>query len=340
MPPAAQHKTPAPIWLFTGPEIGERNAAVEAVRAAAAKGAGNLDSHTFYAADVRIGDVVSLLQNGSLFADARFVVIRNAELIKKKDDVEQLLAWVAEAEGGSDAFLVLVSDEIGVDKKIEAAVPKDRKRVFWELFENRKEEWIESFFRKEGYQVDQEAVAAILELVENNTDALKTACSRFTLFFPAGHRVTEADVESMLAHNREESPFTLFDSLAQGDLEGALGILAKLSLSKDSSPVQTVAGLTYCFRRLADWHRLAESGAMDEFSLKKAGFTSRRAIDQYRAASRRWDAPAASRILALLESTDLSLRSSGTALQDCQMELCLYAILRKGGKALAAADYS
>ena len=340
MPPAAQQKTPAPIWLFTGPEIGERNAAVEAVRAAASKSAGNLDSHTFYAADVRIGDVVSLLQNGSLFADARFVVIRNAELIKKKDDVEQLLAWAAEAKGDAGAFLVLVSDEIGVDKKIEAAVPKDRKRVFWELFENRKEEWIESFFRKEGYQVDQEAVAAILELVENNTDALKTACSRFTLFFPAGYRVTEGDVESILAHNREESPFTLFDSLAQGDLEGALGILAKLSLSKDSSPVQTVAGLTYCFRRLADWHRLADSGATDEFSLKKAGFTSRRAIDQYRTASRRWDAPTVSRVLALLESTDLALRSSGTALQDCQMELCLYSILRKSGKAIAVADYS
>jgi DNA polymerase-3 subunit delta len=339
MPPASPKKNTAPIWLFTGPEIGERNAAIEEVRSAASKAAGNLDAHTLYASDARMGDIVSLLQNGSLFADARFVVVRNAELIKKKDDVEQLLAWISESTSVSDAFLVLVSDEIGVDKKIEVATPKEQKRVFWELFENRKEEWIVSFFRKAGYQVEGDAVASILELVENNTDALKVACSRLTLFFPAGHRVTEADVESILAHNREESAFTLFDSLAEGDLEGALGILSKLSLSKESSPVQTVAGLTYCFRRLADWHRLAESGETDDFSLKKAGFSSKRAIDQYRKAARRWGAASASRILALLAKTDIELRSSGTALADCLLELSAYSILRKDGKPIAVAEY-
>lgn len=329
----------APVWLFTGPEIGERNTAVEQLRTAAAKRCGNLDSHTIYASDVKMGEVISLLQNGSLFADARFVVLRNAETIKKKDDIEMLTGWIAESGGIADASLVLVSDEIGVDKKIEGAVPKEQKKIFWELFENRKEQWITDYFRKEGYGVEAEAVSAILDLVENNTDALRTACSRFTLFFPSGHRVTEDDVGNMLSHNREESPFSLFDSLGEGDLAGALEILRKLSMSKDSPPVQTIAGLTFCFRRLGDWHALAESGSTDEFSLKKAGFTSKRAIEQYRRSARRWDAPAVRRILALLASTDLKLRSLGSALQDIQMEACLCLILTKNGRELATADY-
>jgi len=141
----------APVWLFTGPEIGERNAAVEQLRAAAAKRSGQLDQHSLYVADVRIADVVSLLQNGSLFADARFVVLRNVEQIKKKDEIELLTAWIGESAGVTDATLVLVSDEIGVDKKLEAAIPKDQKRIFWELFENRKEQWIVDFFRKAGF---------------------------------------------------------------------------------------------------------------------------------------------------------------------------------------------
>lgn len=327
----------APVWLFTGPEIGERNAAVEQLKAGAAK-AGNLDIHSLYAADVRIGEVISLLQNGSLFADARFVVLRNAEIIKKKDDIDQLSAWIQESAGITDACLVLVSDETSVDKKLENCVPKDHKRIFWEMFENRKEEWIVSFFRKEGFSVDQEAVETILELVENNTDALRVACSRFVLLYPPAHRVTAEDVLNILEHTREESAFTLFDSLTEGDLEGAVEIAQKLSLSKDSSPVQLIAGLTWCFRRLADWHRLARSGSMDEFSLKKAGFSGKRAIEQYRRAARRWDASAAGRILALLASTDLSLRSGGTAIQDCQLDLCLYAILEKNGEAPAVLE--
>lgn len=329
----------APVWLFTGPEIGERNTAVEQLKTATAKRCGNLDMHSLYAADVRIGDVISLLQNGSLFADARFVVLRNAEALKKKDEIEQLAAWVAESAAVTDAVLVLVSDEIGVDKKIETVIPKDQKRIFWELFENRKEQWITDFFRKAGYRIEAEAVSAILDLVENNTDALRTACSRFTLFFPAGYCITEDDTGNILAHNREESAFTLFDTLSEGDLSGSLEILRKLALSKDSAPVQTIAGLTFCFRRLGDWHQLADSGSTDEFSLKKAGFTSKRAIDQYRRAASRWDSAAVQHILALLAGTDLSLRTGGGPLQDIRMESCIYAMLVKGGRAVETADY-
>jgi DNA polymerase-3 subunit delta len=329
-----------PIWLFTGPEIGERNTAVEQLRTATAKRCGNLDLHTLYAGDVQIGEVVSLLRNGSLFADARFVVLRHAEQIKKKDDLEILASWAGGSSGIADAVLVLVSDEIGVDKKIENLIPKDQKRIFWELFENRKEEWIVAFFRKAGYGIEEEAVSSILDLVENNTDALRNACSRFTLFFPAGHRISEEDTSNILAHNREESPFTLFDTMSCGELSLSLEICRKLTLSKESVPVQTIAGLTFCFRRLADWHVLARSGSADEFSLKKAGFTSKRAIEQYRRAAKRWDSSAVQRILALLASTDLAVRSGGGAIQDIQLETCIYAILTKSGKALAVAEYS
>lgn len=331
--------TTAPLWLFTGPEFGERNAAVEQTRAAAQKESGNLDCHSLYAQETPVAEAVSLLMNGSLFADARFVVYRNAELIKKKEDLELISEWIASSLSGGSSYLVLVSDEIGVDKKLEALVPKDRKRIFWEMFDNRKEQWVVDFFRKEGLSVEGEAVSAILELVENNTEALKTACSRFSLFFPRGHRVTEEDALSLLEHNREESAFTLFDALVAGDLEASLGIWKKISLSKDSSPVQLMAGLTWCFRKLADWHRLAAAGTTDDFSLKKAGISGKRQIDQYRSAARRWDADAAFRILSLIAETDRLLRADGTPLQGVQTDLFIYSVLRLGGRAPAAPVY-
>ncbi len=327
----------APLWLFTGPEIGERNAAVEQVKKEAARRSGNLDLHSLYALDTPVNDLVSLLMNGSLFADARFVTLRNAELLKKKDDIELIASWAASAGNDGASYLVLVSDEIGVDKKLEALVPKANKRIFWEMFENRKEQWVNEYFRKEGLSVDADAVTAILELVENNTDALKTACSRFVLLFGPGHRVTEDEALSILEHNREESPFTLFDAMSSGDLDAALGIWKKLSLSKESSPVQLMAGLTYCFRKLADWHRLAAEGTTDEFSLKKAGFSGKRAIEQYRSASRRWNADATARMLALLADTDLSMRQTGAALQGVQTELFIYSAMRLEGRAPAVA---
>ncbi len=332
--------TGSPFWLFCGPEIGERNEAVEALRAETLKRCGSIESHTFYPADSAIGDIISLLQNGSLFSDARFVVIRNAEQIKKKDEVEQLLSWIAESDGIDDAVLVLVSDEIGIDKKLEGAAAKDRKKIFWEMFENRKEQWIRDFFRKAGYSIENEALASILELVENNTEEMRKACLLFTLFFPAGHNVCASDVDNILSHTREETAFTLFDALACGDLSAALGIFRKLALSGDSGPIATLAGLSWCFRRLDDWHRLAAAGTMDDFSLKKAGFASRKAQEQYRLAGRRWSAAATERIIALLAATDLQLRSGGTALADTVMELCLLSIVLKEGQPCAKPDYA
>ncbi|HCM27569.1 MAG TPA: hypothetical protein DIC34_13660 [Treponema sp.] len=91
--------------------------------------------------------------------------------------------------------------------------------MFWKLFENRKERWITDFFRKEDFDIEPDAVSSILDLAENNTDAPGTACSRYSLFYTAGHRMTEKDTFGMLAHNREESPFTLFDSLARAEYD-------------------------------------------------------------------------------------------------------------------------
>ena len=126
-----------PVYLFLGPEFGLRNEAIEKQKIDAEKKFGTLDYHLLYAQDISLGEVLSILQGGSLFANARFVVLRNAELIKNKDDIELLRNWIEglKSQKYDDVFLFLVSDETSVDKKLENLIPKDNKQVFWEMFE-------------------------------------------------------------------------------------------------------------------------------------------------------------------------------------------------------------
>lgn len=329
-----------PVYLFTGPEAGEKNDAIQELRVQARKRQGALDEHTFYAAETRVADVVELLLNESLFASARFVVLNCAEQIKKKEDIGLLESWVRSARScaGSASTLVLVSDENSCDKKLESLVPKENRRVFWEMFDNRKEQWLTAFFRKNGYSVSPDAAELILDMVENNTEALRSECSRFFMCFEKGRTVTADDVERFLSHNREESAFTLFGALCEvsrtpsARLETALGILAKLRMSKESSGIQLVAGLTYCFRRLRAWHELLRSNPRpSDFDLRTNGFASKKAQGQYRDAARLWDARAVPAVLASLARTDMDLRSSGAALEDTVLTLLLYSIVFKGG---------
>ena len=78
-----------PIYLYTGPEFGKRNDAVEAVKASHKKQFGVIDEHSFYLLETPLSEVMTILQSGTLFSDGVCVVCRNAELIKKKDDIQK-----------------------------------------------------------------------------------------------------------------------------------------------------------------------------------------------------------------------------------------------------------
>ncbi|MFA6506645.1 MAG: DNA polymerase III subunit delta [Treponemataceae bacterium] len=324
-------------YLYIGPEIGERKDAIDAIRTALKKSSGGqLEEHSFYAGETRIGDFASVLMNASLFSETRLVLLKNAELVKKKEDVDQIADYLASP--ADDTTLILVSDETSIDKRLEAAIPKDGKRVFWEMFEDRKTEWVSSFFKREGFPISPDAVESVLELVENNSDALRQECGRLILFLEKGKRIEAEDIERLLSHTREESAFTLFSRIAAGDLEKALEAVRTLLAAKEA-PVQILAGLAWCFRRLSDYVYLVDSGRLNDFELRKAGLSSKKAQRDYATAARRYDAAAVERCVALLAEYDVTLRASGSALEDTLMDLFVYKLIADSGNPLARADY-
>lgn len=339
----------APIYLFTGPEIGNRNEQVEKIKDSLSKKFGEVDNYLLYASESKAGgegvvaEIVAKLQTESLFVPATCVVLREAELIKKKDEIELIDSWLKTAKSDGSSTLILVSDEISVDSKLTKLVPAQNKIIFWAIDETKLGSWVQNYFRKNGYAVEPDAVDTILELTEGNTEALRTECSRFFLCFPKGHLISVSDVEQILAHNREESAFTLFDAMANPNVsptsrfEDALSILQKILLTKNNNSVMILAGLSSCFRRLEVWHTLHANGAYpDDFTLKTKGFSSKTARSQYARASRVWSFGQCAAVLASIAGTDIEIRSGGAALQDTQLSLLLYEIIMKNGGRLSA----
>lgn len=328
-----------PFYLFTGPEFGEKNDTLQEIRSKAEKKFGQIDFYNFYASETKLGEIMAILTNGSLFSSARFVVIKNAEVIKKKDDIQLITDWINASvqQKAEDSILVLISDENSVDKKLENLVPKENKKIFWEMFDDRKIPWLKNFFSKNGYKIKDDACETILNLIENNTEALRTECSRFFMCFEKNHLITSDDVDQILAHNREESSFTLFDAMADSDLstdkrlEKSLEILQKIRHSKESSYVPLIAGLLYCFRQLKLWQTLHNGTHPSDFDLKINGFSSKKVQARNRKASSLWNLQQVQRCIALLSATDMQLRSSGTALEETMIQTMVYEIIVKKG---------
>ena len=334
-----------PVYLFTGPEFGERNDAIENLKNSVSKKFGSVDNYLFYASETPVNEFMSVLQNESLFSEATFITVKNAETIKKKDEIEIILNWIKNVKS-ENAVLVLVSDEISVDSKIEKAVPSSNQKKFWEMYEDKKLPWIQNYFSKNGYTLTEDAGNLIFSLIENNTQSLKAECSKFFICFPKGTKITEETVDKILTHTREENAFSLFDAMSnsqktsQERFQNSLEILQKIRLSKENSSVMIIAGLSSCFRKLSLWHKLRLEGKNDDFNLKINGFSSAKIKKQYLSASKNWTSGETSAILSILAETDMNIRSGGTLLENTLLEKALYEIIIKKGSSSAVCDFS
>ena len=322
-------------WLFLGPEIGEKQAAIDEIRKnlgtgsgmpggqSKAGGASPLEETVYYAGETPVSAMVSAMRNGSLFADRRLFFIKSAEGIKKKEDIDLLSAFTASPP--DDTFLILISEETSAAKGLEQSIPPANKRIFWELLDSRKYEWVQTFFRNEGFRISAEGIETILELVENNTSALKQECSRLILFLDKTREISGADAEKWLSHTREESVFPLFSRIAAGDLSRSLEC-ARILLAAKETPPAIFAGLASCFRKLGNYLVLKEAGVRDEWEYKKIGVSAPGAKRDYSAAARRYNSAAAETCLALTAEYDLLLRSAYSFPEQILLDRYLYKI--------------
>lgn len=321
---------PPSVEILAGPETGRRNDRIAQIRRDCSEAWGSPpEEHRLYAFETGVQDLLGLLRNGSLFSDGKLVLLFGAEAVKGKSDLAALAQYFrAPAE---KTALILVTEGYGIEKYLEDAAGKDGKKIFWELGADEKDRWVRDYFRREGLEIEPEAVEAILELVENNTEALKTECSRLALFFPRGGKVTADAVEAYIAHNREEDAFSLFDRLASGDLERSLETLGAILVSREGTGIGLLGGLLWSFRRLRALEEDLAEGAAWEQAVRLQRITSRKLQAVYDAARRLWPRSVCESLIAFGVETDAQLRALGSPYERLLLELFVYACAGKKG---------
>jgi len=317
-------------YILAGPEAGKRASFIGELKAAiAASDGAPPEEHRHYASETGVSALLGVLRNGSLFASRRLVEYRGAELARGKEDLTALAGYIAAP--APDAVLLLVSDSFYLEKALEDAVGKDRKRTFFEMFENEKPRWVASKLRELGIGADEGGVEALLELVENETGALETACAQLAAAYPPGTVLSEGDVESSVARNRREDAFSLFDRMASSGLAEALEALEAVLADRRGDAVQIVSALAWSFRRLAKLHALVEEGSDFESACYKLQIRSKAVQRQSSQALRRFSRTDCGRILLLTSDIDSRARSMGSSYERALLQLLVYGIMLKKG---------
>lgn len=319
------------LYLLLGPEEGEKDSFLDRLIRRITKTIGQApEVHRFYAFDSDIGEILAVLRNGTLFSPYRVVLLRNAELLSKKRDLDQLAEY--RDRPAPQTSLILLSEEIGrIDKRLEKMVPKDNKVIFWELFENQKMGWILNFFGKSNIRIDPQAASFLLEMVENNTKELKDTCEKLRVYFGEGSRIRYADVEKILYHSKDENVFTLFEKISSRDLDASLEVLTKLLLTREADPVGLLAGLLAQVRKLKVLKGLIEQRYSYEEAFSRVKMSGKRMQKIYAEGCRQYSLDELQAAVLLIARFDHRVRSLKSNLHATLLQLFLYYLVVKGG---------
>lgn len=323
------------VLLFLGPEDGLRSEELGSLRLHIRKESGGpAEEHRIYLPDGTVGDAVDLLQNGSLFASHRLVILAGAEQIRKKSDVDTIRAYCDSPPQG--ATLVLVSDALRLDSKLEKAVPSQARKVFWELFDNQKRGWLAGHFRKRNVGITDDALELFLDLVENNTQELRVEADKLCIYVSTQHRGESGgewptadvdDVETFVYHSREETVFSLYKRVVEDDFAAALEIVEKLASSGDGGPVALVGGLVFQVRKLVSLRSLLDNGYSFAEACTRLAIRGKRIQADYRAAADRFVLAELQRQLRTLVAYDTVFRELGSGMERTLLDLLVYQLM-------------
>ena len=342
-------------YLLLGPEKGLKEDAIKNIRSQI----GQCDVSKFYAFEDYEAELFAQLNNNDLFADHKLVILDEVQDIKTADKIKPLVQYI---QSPSDcATLIMTSTELYVNSAIMGEVEaqgKDYVLKFYELFESKKNEWLSNYFRRNGLSIDNKAITAIIEKVENNVQEFENTCSQMVVFLktiPGKDSVTYDDVEEFLSHTREENEFTLFSYIARCKLESALDCLHTLLRTKDAATVTAM-----CASRLSSYFRRALSVQInvrngcgmglrygeDNSAFSKKVFDGDRPISMpkdreiYRDCCNNYTQKDMERILVTLAEYDIKIKEIGTALQPVMMEKCIVDVICNKGRHTKALEFA
>lgn len=319
----------SPVYLFTGPERGEKDRAIsEIIDRYSVQSGSKPEIYKFYSFETSVSEIVSLLMNGGLFSEYKFVFLMNIDEIKKNEIplLEKYLKNPAE-----NSTLFLLTDSYKYDPRIAFLVKKENTRIFWELFDNQKTSWIQNYFNRKQKKITPEAIEMILELVENKTNDLALVCDRLLIHLSNTSLITEDEVEAFVSHSKEENVFTLFNYMIKNDFSGSLEVLHTIRLSGDNNPVPLLSGLLWQYRNLLNLKLLLCEGISEQKAFTQLKIRGKRKQSYYINASKLHSTAEVERIISLIAFYDRESREIGKERWLMLMELFIYyTIVGKG----------
>jgi DNA polymerase III subunit delta len=331
-----------PVYLITGSDGPKVETAIARLR-----GHFEVESiETVTALDTPGEGVVGLCNAGSLFGDARLIVVTDVDGVKadrgrrggwKTADVEAIVDYLASPAPAT--VLTLVAEELKSSSALWKASEKAGRVLSYDVAKGKLQGWVADQFKQRGARAEPEAVAALLQLVGDDLRALKTEVDKIATW-AGGEPIGEREVEALVSPNADVPIYELTEAWSERDSARALAVSETL-FENDPKPRRDVAprlagSLASHLGRLRALKQLAAEGIKPKEAAERLKLHPFRAQKLYLQAES-FSAEELDDAVVRLAALDGALKGQSKLAPDLEVQLTLVALSRRPGPAASGA---
>lgn len=266
----------------------------------------------FYGLDTDAGTVASECRSYPMMAERRLVVLKEAQSMKTLEDLATYASDPMES-----TVLVILMHGASADKRRALYKNVQKKGVVLvsdALRDYEMPQWITSFYKSRGLDIEPAAAALLAEYAGTDMNRIMLETEKMQKNLPEGTaRVNAADIEKNVGISRQFSIFELTKALSYMKAEKALKIAAYIGNGPKFMLLLATAPLyTHFYRILKYEAALLKNPAMSKADRAKLLGVNPYFMEEYDVAARNYPIRRCMKVISLLEEYDFKGKGGGS----------------------------
>lgn len=303
----------APVYLLMGTEPYYPDLVCdEIIKYALTDSERDFNQTVFYGLDTDAGTVASECRSYPMMAERRLVVLKEAQSMKTLEDLATYASDPMES-----TVLVILMHGASADKRRALYKNVQKKGVVLvsdALRDYEMPQWITSFYKSRGLDIEPAAAALLAEYAGTDMSRIMLETEKMQKNLPEGTvRVNAADIEKNVGISRQFSIFELTKALSYMKAEKALKIAAYIGNGPKFMLLLATAPLyTHFYRILKYEAALLKNPAMSKADRAKLLGVNPYFMEEYDVAARNYPIRRCMKVISLLEEYDFKGKGGGS----------------------------
>lgn len=261
-----------------------------------------------YGRDSTIDDIVSNAKRYPMMAERQVVIVKEAQDLSRT--IEKLVDYAENPQPTTVLVVCYKYKKIDKRKKLHKVISKSG--VVFEgkrLYENQVGDWIIKTLKSRGYGISPKAAQMLVEFLGTDLGKIDNELQKLQLICPEGTTINPEIIEENIGISKDFNNFELRNAIGEKDTLRAHRIINYFAQNpKDNPLVVTISLLFSFFSQILQYHGLNDKS---KGTVAKQLKVNPYFVKDYVTAARNYPMKKVSRVISLLQETDVKSKGVG-----------------------------